>query len=131
MLLFFLLITATDENEERMEILEFECVKSDFLKLNQLKSERSKGKGSASALAQLDTQIEALESSCRKHPYFVATQFHPEYLSRPLKPSPPFKGLILAAKKKLDTYLLTRNLSPIAEITDQIKESCQVSGAGK
>lgn len=39
------------------------------------------------------------------HPYFVATQYHPEYLSRPLKPSPPFFGLILASVGKLHSYL--------------------------
>lgn len=39
------------------------------------------------------------------HPYYVATQYHPEYLSRPLKPSPPFMGLILASVGKLQTYL--------------------------
>uniref|UniRef100_A0A8D8S3P2 CTP synthase n=1 Tax=Cacopsylla melanoneura TaxID=428564 RepID=A0A8D8S3P2_9HEMI len=39
------------------------------------------------------------------HPYYVAVQFHPEYLSRPLRPSPPFLGLILAAAGKLDAYI--------------------------
>lgn len=39
------------------------------------------------------------------HPYYVAVQFHPEYLSRPLKPSPPFMGLILASLGKLKGYL--------------------------
>lgn len=39
------------------------------------------------------------------HPYYVATQYHPEYLSRPLSPSPPFLGLILAARGKLNSYL--------------------------
>lgn len=39
------------------------------------------------------------------HPYYVATQYHPEYLSRPLRPSPPFMGLILASIGKLQTYL--------------------------
>ena len=34
------------------------------------------------------------------HPYFVATQAHPEFKSRPMKPSPLFDGLIKAAKKK-------------------------------
>lgn len=28
------------------------------------------------------------------HPYYVAVQFHPEYLSRPLSPSPPFLGYV-------------------------------------
>lgn len=39
------------------------------------------------------------------HPYYVAVQFHPEYLSRPLSPSPPFLGLILAAGGKLSNFL--------------------------
>jgi CTP synthase len=39
------------------------------------------------------------------HPYYVACQYHPEYLSRPLRPSPPFTGLILASIGKLQTYL--------------------------
>jgi CTP synthase len=30
------------------------------------------------------------------HPYFVATQFHPEFKSRPNRPSPPFQGFIQA-----------------------------------
>lgn len=39
------------------------------------------------------------------HPYYVAVQYHPEYISRPLKPSPPYLGLILASCGKLQTYL--------------------------
>ena len=31
------------------------------------------------------------------HPYFVAVQYHPEFKSRPGKPSPPFHGLLMAA----------------------------------
>jgi CTP synthase len=31
------------------------------------------------------------------HPYFIATQFHPEFRSRPTKPSPVFVGLLKAA----------------------------------
>jgi len=34
------------------------------------------------------------------HPYFVATQAHPEFKSRPMKPSPIFDGLIKAGKKR-------------------------------
>jgi CTP synthase len=30
----------------------------------------------------------------KEHPYFIACQFHPEFLSRPDKPHPLFKGLI-------------------------------------
>jgi CTP synthase len=39
------------------------------------------------------------------HPYYVGCQFHPEFLSRPLNPSPPFLGLLLAAAGELDDYL--------------------------
>ncbi|XP_058815547.1 CTP synthase [Topomyia yanbarensis] len=46
------------------------------------------------------------------HPYYVATQFHPEYLSRPLKPSPLFLGLILASVDRLESYLKLGNKIP-------------------
>ncbi|CAG8487187.1 14815_t:CDS:10 [Dentiscutata erythropus] len=40
----------------------------------------------------------------KDHPFFVGTQYHPEYLSRPLKPSPPFLGFVMAsAGLSLDT----------------------------
>ena len=35
-----------------------------------------------------------------KHSYFIATQFHPEFTSRPLKPHPLFAGLIGATQKQ-------------------------------
>lgn len=41
------------------------------------------------------------------HPYYVGVQFHPEFKSRPGRPSAPFLGLILAATKQLDAYLKT------------------------
>ena len=36
----------------------------------------------------------------KNHPWFVATQFHPEFLSRPEKPHPLFRDFIGAALKK-------------------------------
>jgi CTP synthase len=36
----------------------------------------------------------------KNHPFFVGTQFHPEFKSRPLKPHPLFKEFIGAAIKK-------------------------------
>ena len=36
----------------------------------------------------------------KNHPYFIATQFHPELKSRPNKPAPLFVGLVEAAKSK-------------------------------
>ena len=34
------------------------------------------------------------------HPYYVGVQFHPEFKSRPGRPSPPFLGLLQAAAKE-------------------------------
>ena len=39
------------------------------------------------------------------HPFYVAVQYHPEYISRPMRPSPPYLGLILAATGKLQAFL--------------------------
>ena len=36
----------------------------------------------------------------KKHPYFIASQFHPEFKSRPDRPAPLFNGLIKACMKK-------------------------------
>ncbi len=35
------------------------------------------------------------------HPFFLASQFHPEFLSKPHQPHPLFKGFIAAALRKL------------------------------
>jgi CTP synthase len=40
------------------------------------------------------TRMEIME--IEGHPFFVATQFHPEFKSRPNKPSPPFKAFLEA-----------------------------------
>jgi len=36
----------------------------------------------------------------KNHPFFVATQAHPEFKSRPMNPSPLFVGLIKASLEK-------------------------------
>jgi CTP synthase len=41
--------------------------------------------------------VEFVELSHDVHPYFVATQAHPEFRSRPTRPHPLFAGLIGAA----------------------------------
>jgi len=41
-------------------------------------------------------RMEILEIS--DHPFFFATQFHPEFRSRPTRPSPPFLGFVTACK---------------------------------
>jgi len=35
------------------------------------------------------------------HPYYVGVQYHPEFKSRPGRPSPPFLGLLKAATNQL------------------------------
>ncbi|KAF7824435.1 CTP synthase-like [Senna tora] len=60
------------------------------------------------------------------HPFFVGVQFHPEFKSRPGKPSPPFLGLIAAAceprtvlpasnghSSKLSSVIYNKGHSPI------------------
>ncbi len=37
----------------------------------------------------------------KEHPFFTACQYHPEFLSRPGKPHPLFRGLIEAAQSRL------------------------------
>ena len=44
--------------------------------------------------------VEAIE--LKDHPFFIGTQFHPEYISRLLTPHPLFVGLVAAARKKLN-----------------------------
>jgi CTP synthase len=34
------------------------------------------------------------------HPFFLATQFHPEFNSRPAHPSPPFTGFVAACRER-------------------------------
>jgi CTP synthase len=41
--------------------------------------------------------VEFVELPRDVHPFFVATQAHPEFLSRPTRPHPLFSGLVAAA----------------------------------
>lgn len=45
--------------------------------------------------------VEAVELPSEIHPFFVGTQFHPEYKSRPLAPHPLFKAFIQKGKENL------------------------------
>lgn len=44
-----------------------------------------------------DGVVEILELQRERHPFFVATQSHPEFLSRPTKPEPLFRSFVSAA----------------------------------
>jgi len=43
--------------------------------------------------------VESIELSTKIHPFFMATQFHPEYKSRPLSPHPIFVSFLQAISK--------------------------------
>lgn len=50
--------------------------------------------------SETQTRMEVVELAAeQKHPYFIGTQYHPEFLSRPLKPSPVFLGLLRVVKQ--------------------------------
>jgi len=53
-------------------------------------------------------EIVELQDNPANHPFFVAAQFHPEFKSRPGKPTPLFLGFILASANKLNSYLRSR-----------------------
>ncbi|XP_070767556.1 CTP synthase 1-like [Enoplosus armatus] len=58
------------------------------------------------------------------HCYFVGVQYHPEFTSRPIKPSPPYFGLMLAAAGKLQSYLTKGcRLSPRDTYSDRSSSS--------
>ncbi|WP_310602379.1 CTP synthase [Anaerosporobacter sp.] len=47
--------------------------------------------------------VEMIELKDQDHPWFVATQAHPEFKSRPNRPHPLFKGFIGAAIEKMES----------------------------
>ena len=47
-----------------------------------------------------DSLVEIAELPASKHPFFLATQFHPEFKARPLDPHPLFSAFIKACIKK-------------------------------
>ncbi len=50
-----------------------------------------------SAKSDNGRRMEILELSREVHPHFLATQFHPEFKSRPLKPAPVFVSFVRAS----------------------------------
>ncbi|XP_073473022.1 CTP synthase 2 isoform X1 [Aquarana catesbeiana] len=73
-----------------------------------------------------DTEGQRMEVvELKDHPYFVGVQFHPEFSSRPMKPSPPYLGLMLAASGKLGTFIQNGcKLSPRNSYSDVSEDSC-------
>ena len=51
--------------------------------------------------------VEGIELRGEVHPFFVASQFHPEFKSRPERPAPLFREFVGAALEQLDALALT------------------------
>lgn len=56
-------------------------------------------------------RMEIAELPRASHPFYLGVQYHPEFKSRPLAPSPPFLGLLLAASGQLDAWLASPDRS--------------------
>ncbi|GMI14416.1 hypothetical protein TrLO_g2428 [Triparma laevis f. longispina] len=54
---------------------------------------------------ETSTRMEIAELPRSVHPFYVGCQYHPEFQSRPLKASPPFHGLLMAAAGQLNEFL--------------------------
>jgi CTP synthase len=50
-----------------------------------------------------DQLVEAIELAADVHPFYVASQFHPEFKSRPERPAPLFRGFVGAALARART----------------------------
>ena len=52
-----------------------------------------------SAKSTIEGLVEIIELSSRDHPFYLGTQGHPEYKSRPLHPHPIFLSFLKASSK--------------------------------
>ncbi len=69
--------------------------------VNNLLRKRLQSAGlSVSGTSPDERLVEVVE--LEDHPFFVASQFHPEFKSRPERPAPLFSGFVAAALRKLD-----------------------------
>eukprot|EP00899_Mesostigma_viride_P026526 jgi/Mesvir1/7058/Mv09174-RA.1 len=75
------------------------------------------------------TRMSVLELPLSAHPFFLGTQYHPEFRSRPGKPSPPFYGFILAASKQLSRFLQGEPLDPYPSPCPSPDKATLVTGA--
>ncbi len=65
-----------------------------------------------------DRLVEFIELPRSVHPYFVATQAHPEFKSRPDRPHPLFSGFLLAAKDRAEGRAPRLPLAENSELRD-------------
>src|SRR5690606_36745535 len=60
-----------------------------------------------------DSLVEFVELPADVHPFYVATQAHPELRSRPTRPHPLFAGLIRAAIRRQRELLIPLDDTPL------------------
>jgi len=65
---------------------------------NQYREELEKAGLTIAGVNKDNNLVEIIELA--SHPFFIATQFHPELISHPLNPHPLFKGFIKACQKR-------------------------------
>ena len=70
--------------------------------------------------------MQILELPLNAHPFFIAAQFHPELLSRPLQPHPMFMGLIAASIARSNP-----TLSPEAISSRWLRHAAPTAPAGE
>jgi CTP synthase len=71
----------------------------------------------ASGTSPDDRLVEIIELP--DHPFFVASQFHPEFNSRPTRPEPLFRDFVGAAARRASA----RPAEPAAEVETAAEES--------
>jgi CTP synthase len=59
------------------------------------------------------TLVEFVELPRAQHPFFVGTQAHPEFRSRPTRPHPLFRGFVGAALARAEARVLARLDEPV------------------
>jgi CTP synthase len=67
---------------------------------NQLRKHLEAGGLVCSGTSPDDRLVEVVELRAEQHPFFVASQFHPEFKSRPERPAPLFREFVGAALRR-------------------------------
>lgn len=98
---------------------------------NNIYREQFEGAGFViSATTPDDQLVEIIELA--DHPFFVASQFHPEFQSKPTKPHPLFVGFITAAHEQQHHAPLVPKIAPPISVTPGAEtKTATAAGPGK
>jgi CTP synthase len=70
---------------------------------NQLRKHLEAGGLVCSGTSPDERLVEIVELPVEEHPFFVASQFHPEFKSRPERPAPLFREFVGAARQRSES----------------------------